>query len=60
MAEAKFFSSLLESLYYEVFPGEVAREKCTYSMDEDEELDMEGEVEVFHKKTWLDFDSNLD
>ena len=40
----------LESLYYEVLPGE----------DEDEELDMEGEVEVFHKKTRLDFDSDLD
>ena len=31
-----------------------------YSMDEDEELDMEGEVEVFHKKTRLDFHSDLD
>ena len=30
-----------------------------YSMEEDEE-DMEGEVEVFHKKTWLDFYSDSD
>ena len=28
-----------------------------YSMEGDEE-DMEGEVEVFHKKTMLDFDSD--
>ena len=27
-----------------------------YSMDEDKELDMEGEVEVFHKKMRLDSD----
>ena len=25
-----------------------------YSMDEDEELDMEGKVEIFHKKERLD------
>ena len=30
-----------------------------YSMEEDEE-DMEGEVEVFHKKTRLEFDSDSD
>ena len=29
-----------------------------YTMEED--LDLEGEVEVFHKKTRLEFDSNSD